>query len=67
MERKIFLILHQNNYLVNMNTIANKHEKATKALEKAMEVRCVWMQALAGKISKDELDAKGIHFMAVKK
>lgn len=50
-----------------MNTIANKHEKATKALEKAMEVRRVWMQALAGKISKDELDAKGIHFMAVKK
>ena len=35
------------------------------SLEKAMEVRRMWMQALSGKISKKELDAKGIRFMAV--
>jgi hypothetical protein len=48
-----------------MNTNANKQSNAAMALEKAMEVRRVWMQALSGKISKKELDAKGIRFMAV--
>jgi len=52
-------------YLVIMNTNANKQSNAAMALEKAMEVRRVWMQALSGKISKKELDAKGIRFMAV--
>ena len=52
-------------YLVIMNTNANKQNNAAMALEKAMEVRRVWMQALSGKISKKELDAKGIRFMAV--
>jgi hypothetical protein len=42
-----------------------KQSNAAIALEKAMEVRRVWMQALSGKISKKELDAKGIRFMAV--
>ena len=50
-----------------MKTIANKREKATRALEKAMEVRRVWMQALAGKIGKEELNAKGVRFMAITK
>ena len=50
---------------VIMNTNANKQSNAAIALEKAMEVRRVWMQALSGKISKKELDAKGIRFMAV--
>lgn len=48
-----------------MNTIANKSENAIMALKKAMEVRRVWMQALSGKISKEELDKKGIRLMAV--
>ena len=48
-----------------MNTNANKQINAAMALEKAMEVMRVWMQALSGKISKKELDAKGIRFMAV--
>lgn len=48
-----------------MNTTANKQNKAAIALEKAMEVRRVWMQALSGKIDKAELDARGIRFMAV--
>ena len=48
-----------------MNTNANKQSNAAMALEKAMEVRRMWMQALSGKISKKELDAKGIRFMAV--
>ena len=48
-----------------MNTIANKSENAIMALKKAMEVRRVWMQALLGKISKEELDKKGIRLMAV--
>lgn len=52
-------------YLVIMNTNAYKQSNAAMALEKAMEVRRVWMQALSGKISKKELDAKGIRFMAV--
>ena len=52
-------------YLVIMNTNANKQSNAAMALEKAMEVRRVWLQALSGKISKKELDAKGIRFMAV--
>ena len=52
-------------YLVIMNTNANKQSNAAMALEKAMEVRRMWMQALSGKISKKELDAKGIRFMAV--
>ena len=52
-------------YLVIMNTNANKQSNAAMTLEKAMEVRRVWMQALSGKISKKELDAKGIRFMAV--
>ena len=37
------------------------------ALKKAMEVRRVWMQALSGKVSKEELNAKGIRFMAISK
>ena len=48
-----------------MNANANKQSNAAMALEKAMEVRRMWMQALSGKISKKELDAKGIRFMAV--
>ena len=52
-------------YLVIMNTNANKQSNAAMALEKAMEVRRVWMQALSGKISKKELDANCIRFMAV--
>ncbi len=47
------------------NKVANKHSNALKALEKAMEVRNVWMQALSGKIGKEELNKKGIRFMAV--
>ena len=50
---------------MNMNTTANKQRNAFIALEKAMEVRRVWMQALSGKISKEELDAKGIRFMSI--
>lgn len=34
-------------------------------LKKTIEVKCAWMQALSGKISKEELEAKGIRFMAV--
>ena len=55
----------ETNYIVIMNTNANKQSNAAMALEKALEVRRVWMQALSGKISKKELDAKGIRFMAV--
>lgn len=55
----------KSNYIVIMNTNANKQSNAAMALEKAMEVRRVWMQALSGKIGKKELDAKGIRFMAV--
>ena len=50
---------------ITMNTAANKTEKASMALKKAIEVRRAWMQALSGKISKEELEAKGIRFMAV--
>ena len=49
-----------------MNTVANKQRNATMALEKAIEVRRVWMQALSGKIGKEELSARGIRFMGVK-
>ena len=64
--QKIVVILRRDiKYLVIMNTNANKQSNAAMALEKAMEVRRVWMQALSGKISKKELDAKGIRFMAV--
>jgi len=64
--QKIVVILRrESNYIVIMNTNANKQSNAAMALEKAMEVRRVWMQALSGKISKKELDAKGIRFMAV--
>lgn len=64
--QKIVVILRRDTkYLVIMNTNANKQSNAAMALEKAMEVRRVWMQALSGKISKKELDAKGIRFMAV--
>ena len=37
-----------------------------RTLKKAMEVRRVWMQALSGRIGKEELEAKGIRFMSVK-
>ena len=50
-----------------MNTVSNNPVSATMALKKAMEVRRVWMQALSGKIGKDELDARGIRFIAVTK
>ena len=64
--QKIVVILRRDiKYLVIMNTNANKQSNAAMALEKAMEVRRVWMQALSGKISKKELDAKGIRFIAV--
>lgn len=64
--QKIVVILPRElNFIVIMNTNANKQSNAAMALEKAMEVRRVWMQALSGKISKKELDAKGIRFMAV--
>ena len=55
----------KNKFIEIMNTNANKQSNAAMALEKAMEVRRMWMQALSGKISKKELDAKGIRFMAV--
>ena len=42
-----------------------KKNSAEVALKKAIEVRKVWMQALSGKISKSELDAAGISFMAI--
>lgn len=48
-----------------MDTVSNKPRNASMAFKKAMEVRRVWMQALSGKVSKAELDAKGIRFMAV--
>lgn len=48
-----------------MNTTVNNQNSAFIALEKAMEVRRVWMQALLGKIGKEELDARGIRFMAI--
>ena len=51
--------------MIVMNTAANKQVNAFIALEKAMEVRRLWMQALSGKISKEELDAKGIRFMSI--
>ena len=64
--QKIVVILPRElNFIVIMNTNANKQSNAAMALEKAMEVRRMWMQALSGKISKKELDAKGIRFMAV--
>ena len=47
-----------------MNTTGKKNS-AEVALKKAIEVRKVWMQALSGKISKSELDAAGISFMAI--
>jgi len=47
------------------NTVENKQISASMAFKKAMEVRRIWMQALAGKVSKEELDAKGIRVMAV--
>jgi amino acid permease len=48
-----------------MNTKSNNQKDAIEALKKAMEIRHIWMQALSGKISKEELDAKGVRFMAV--
>ena len=48
-----------------MNTAMNNRNSATAALEKAMEVRRVWMEALSGKVDKKVLDEKGIRFMAV--
>ena len=56
---------NQQAFLTIMNTTANKQSNAFSALEKAMEVRRVWMQALSGKIGKEELDARGIRFIAV--
>lgn len=50
-----------------MTTATNKQQDATMALKKAMEVRHVWMQALSGKIGKEELDARGIRFIATAK
>jgi hypothetical protein len=64
-QKKVVILRRESNYIVIMNTNANKQSNAAMALEKAMEVRRVWMQALSGKISKKELDAKGIRFMAV--
>lgn len=61
----IFVVILQPIKVMIMNTVANKTNGAFKALEKAMEVRRVWMQALSGKIGKEELDAKGIRFMAI--
>lgn len=49
----------------DMNTAMNNRNSATAALEKAMEVRRVWMEALSGKVDKKVLDEKGIRFMAV--
>ena len=54
--------LKKSSYLCTRKQIYSDY---AMALEKAMEVRRVWMQALSGKISKKELDAKGIRFMAV--
>lgn len=39
--------------------------EAKNALKKAVEIRSIWMQALLGKISKAELEAKGIHFISI--
>lgn len=48
-----------------MNNTADNQINAIKSIEKAMEVRRIWIQALAGKVSKQELDEKGIRFIAV--
>ena len=50
-----------------MKAVSNKQRNATVALEKAMEVRRIWMQALSGKVDKAELDARGIRFIGVAK
>lgn len=48
-----------------MNDNSFDRNKAKTALKKAIEIRRIWMQALLGEVSKAELDAKGIHFIAV--
>ncbi|MBQ7552863.1 MAG: hypothetical protein IJT46_00700 [Bacteroidaceae bacterium] len=50
-----------------METALKNRNDAVMALKKAIEVRNVWMQALSGKISKEELNARGISFIAVSK
>jgi len=39
--------------------------EAMDAIKKAIEIRGIWMQALMGKMSKADLEEKGIHFISV--
>ncbi len=39
--------------------------QAIAAFHNAIETRRIWMDALAGRISKEELDKKGIKFINV--
>ena len=48
-----------------MNNKADNQGNGVKFIEKAIDVCRIWMQALAGKISKRKLGEKGIRFIAV--
>lgn len=48
-----------------MMNVANRNSNAIGALQKAVETRRVWMEALSGKIGKEELNSKGIRFIQV--
>lgn len=54
-----------NEQLAFMNDNTFDRNKAKTALKEAIEIRRIWIQALLGEVSKAELDAKGIHFIAV--
>lgn len=45
--------------------MSHNQDNSVRAIEKAIEKRRLWMQALAGKVSKQELDEKGFSFIAV--
>jgi len=48
-----------------MEKNTSNSNEAQDAIKKAIEIRYMWMQALMGKMSKAELDEKGIHFISV--
>lgn len=48
-----------------MEKNTSNSNEAKDAIKRAIEIRNMWMQALMGKMSKAELDEKGIHFISV--
>ena len=48
-----------------MTNISKHKTTAMDALQKAVERRRVWMDALMGKIGKEELESKGIRFINI--